>query len=435
MRAFGAIVASFVFAASSPAGAQDDGGAGIGISPVVIQFDDALRGGAVSATLTISNGTSDVDSRFEVTPTGDVAGWVELTRFDDGTDATRFVVPAGEVVQVVVQVRVPEDAANRTYEGAIQVLGTEIAEAGDGETGAGVQIGAEVALVVEVTGTEHREGTVSDFYVDNAEVGMLQGFNAAVDNLGNVQLLPRLDVTIKRDGEVAATISTEGQSFPVGPDLHGVVTAEWDTTEQLAGDYTAEMSVTDTAGAEPIVIGSRTVEFRLEPLGTFTRSGTLDELTVENTPELNGLAQVAAVFNNTGSIETTAVLVAEVYVDDELVEVVSSLERTAEAGSSVEIGLPLPVRAEGSYRLVGKVNFEGHETDQREVRFGVGVATGAGTTPLWPLIGGGAAVVGGAIVLGISRRGRRTRAAAARRRPKTGARTEHLPHSPSGALR
>jgi hypothetical protein len=203
---------------------------------------------------------------------------------------------------------------------------------------------------------------------------MDQRFEARVQNTGNVTIQARVDVRILRDGAEVASLSTEGQNFPVFAERDDLVFVNWPTTEQRAGGYTAEFTVVDVAGVFPVELGTATVPFRLEPRGTFTRAGRFDDLTLRNAPQPGGVAQIEAVFTNTGEIDVNSVFVGELYVGDELVRTVESRGRAARPGETVTIEVPIDVADRGDYRITGKIDFEGSITDDREVRFTAGAA-------------------------------------------------------------
>lgn len=382
---------------------------GIGISPAILEYVDALRGGTYTATLTLSNTSPTSDNAFEITAIGDTADWITLELREDGSDASRVVVGPDSSVQIAVLLTVPADAANGAYTGALDVLSTEIDEdVGDG-SGAGVQIGGLVDISVQVVGDQRRQATVGDMYVDPAEVGMMQRFNAVVQNLGNVQVEPVLEVEISRDGAVVDRISSAGTMNPVLAGTSRVTFVEWDTSERTVGTYQAAFRVTDIAGGEPVELGTRVVEFRVDQLGTYTRQGTLDAFVVLGEPQLGALTNVEATFTNTGRIASAAIATVEMYRDGVLVATEVSLERATRPGETAKIVLPVPTSDYGDYRLVGTVNYEGLVTDPLEVEFSLVAPTVEQGANPW-LIGGatGAALavvaLGGSVVMRRRRR-------------------------------
>jgi hypothetical protein len=298
------------------------------------------------------------------------------------------------------------------------VLAKQVAEPGtDKAEGTDVGMGGFVDVSVSVTGDERRGGRLLDASVSNAEVGMDQRFEARVQNTGNVTIQSELVVRIMRDGQEVARLSTEGQNFPVLPEKDDAVYVLWPTAEQRGGSYTAEFTVVDVAGAEPVELGAASVPFRLEPRGTYTRAGRFDDLKLRNEPRPGGVAQIEAVFTNTGEIDVSSVFVGELYLGDELVRTVESRGRAARPGETVVIEVPVDVRDGGEYRVVGKIDFEGSITDNREVRFSAGTARNESSrmTTILAVVGASLFFLAGFHLLRNLRARRRAKQAAAAR--------------------
>lgn len=395
---------------AGPASAQpDDGAGGIGIAPASVAIGGALRGATYGEHLILENG-NDADVEFVLSPEGEVGTWVSFTEMGDHTRALSSVaVPAGRRADVRIQVTVPASTANGTYTGAVQVMSRRVGDGTGGGAGAGVGIGALLALSVEVTGDERRAGALVDSRVDPAEVGMPVSVHAVVRNDGNVGLRPVVRVVISRGDEVAERLDTEGELFPVDPGKQADVVVLWDTSEHRGGDYVASIAVVDTAGGNDLALGGADVAFRLEPRGTFTRSGTLQGLELVNRPEPGGVAQLEARFANTGQIETTAVFVGDVYRDGVLVRSVQSPPRLAPVGTTVDVGFAIDGVDAARWRVIGRVNYEGRETDVRSVEFRVGGDAGTTAGPSLAAAGAGAAAVAAAAGVGLLARRRRHR--------------------------
>ena len=341
--------------------------AGVGISPVTIEFDNALRGASYTSDLSLTNTDPDRPAEFTVEAVGDVADWISTT-LDDDVPASSFLVPPDSTLNVRVLLEVPDDSPNGTYTGGLEVLGA-VFEAS--EEGAGVQIGGLVEVVVDVTGTEVRAASVVDYRVANAEVGMEQRFTAIVQNDGNVQAIGLLDLTIVRDGTTVAELTSAGEPWVVQGGASGPVEVIWSTTEERPGDYTAVFDVEDVAGQAPIELGTREVPFRLEPVGTFTRSGELAGLSIVSDVALDAPVVVEALFANTGQIETNAIFEARLYRNAELVQVVQSLERATQPGETVPINVRFEIDDPGPYRVEGLVNYDGFVTATQSIELAV----------------------------------------------------------------
>lgn len=382
---------------------------GIGISPAIITYPDTMRGVTYTGNLTLSNTSDTTANEFQITPIGDVADWIELEQRDDGTDGSTVIVEPESSVQVAVLLTVPPTAANGSYTGALDIISSEVDVDLDEGSGATVQIGGLVDIAVDVVGDERRAARVGDMYVEPAEVGMPQRFNAVVENLGNVRVEPVLEVEILREGEVVAQLTSRGSMNPVFPGSSATTFVDWDTSEETVGPYEATFRVVDTAGGEPIEIGSAVVDFRLEQLGTFTRQGTFDALVVLGQPQVGTLTNVEATFTNAGKITSNAIASVDIYRDGELVDTAVSLERSTRPGETAKIVLPIATDEYGDYRLVGTVNYEGLVTEPREVTFRIAAPVQERSDRDWVLIGGVAAGGAALVAAGLAVVGRRRR--------------------------
>jgi hypothetical protein len=361
-------------------------GAAVGISPVNLDFNEALRGGTFVQTLQLSNESSEntkfaVDDakllEFKVKADGEISSWILLTGADGTAPQTSFQVAKGERAILRVQVKVPADAANRKYTGTIFIEAVTVNPETKGQTGANAGSAAEIPVIVNVGGTERREARVDDFLVDGAEVGLKQRLTAKITNSGNVSVAAQLDVKVTRAGASVASLSTKGQNFPVFPAESGSVSIDWDTAEQQGGDYNADFTVTDVSGTTPIVLGKKIVAFRLEPRGTFTRSGEFTELTLQSQPEQGGLVVAQAVFLNTGKIATNAIFDGQISLNGKLIKTIQSLPRTVRPGETGPIGLTFDAVEAGRYRLSGKINFDGEVTSERVLELTIKPLAGA----------------------------------------------------------
>lgn len=344
---------------------------GVGIAPGFIEVDDALRSGTYSDQIRLDN-SQETDLVFRFLTDGDIADWIRITDVEDrSTEVETMRVGAGDSGIVRAEFNVPDDAPNSVYEGRILVVSDAADADVDDGSGASVRIGAQIPVTINVTGSESRSGIVSDTFVAPAEVGGNQRFTAKVVNEGNVLLEPELTVSISRDGETITQLSTSDGYFPVDPGETRDVYVEWETAGERGGDYVASFVVDDVAAAEPLRLGESDVEFRLEPLGTFTRAGEMVSMELTNRPEPGGVAQVEAVFANTGEIEAQAIFTGELRSGGELVETFESLPRRVPASTSGALAVTFEELPEGDYEVTGLINFDGFETDNHTLEFAV----------------------------------------------------------------
>jgi hypothetical protein len=98
-----------------------------------------------------------------------------------------------------------------------------------------------------------------------------------------------------------------------------------------------------------------------------------ESLAVTNKPRQGEAARVAAVFRNTGEIETTARFVGELDRDGHAVREVTSVPQLVEIGDTRTIEMFVPMDAKGHYTLQGRINFDGRQSDGRLTAFRVDI--------------------------------------------------------------
>ncbi len=361
----------------------------VGISPISLEYKEALRGSSQVQTLRLSNEPSSGDSgtlAFSVKALGEVAPWVSFLPLDDDRPRDVFEVVERRTEAIRVVIKVPADTPNRAYTGTLFIEAARtnaVVKAGS----SGVGTAAEVPVTVSVNGVERRGAVVRDFLVEDAEVGLPQRFTAKIANTGNVSVAAQLDTKISRGGSEVATLTTKGQNFPVLPGVDGDVHLDWETAEQLGGDYTATLTVTDTAGLKPLVIASKTVPFRLEPRGTFTRSGEFTKFVLLNQPAKGELLVAEATFLNSGKIPTQAILDSDILLNGKLIKNMQSLPRTVRPGQTGRITVSIDSLQEGKYTIKGRINFDGEVSDDRELAFTVNSSGSSGAAVVGPTAG------------------------------------------------
>lgn len=349
----------------APAQAQS-----IGISPGSLEVYSALRGGTYTQVLTIINGQSETLA-FRLSPAGEAASWVTLyTEADPFVPISRIEAPPGQDTRFLVKVRVPETAPTRLHLAGVQIQSAPV----DEEEESGVTGGFLVDVSIDVTGTQHLAGILTDVSVPDTEVGLPIRALMTFANRSNVVAEPEIDLLIVNEAGSLVGGLTEEQ-LPVDVDAEADLRAEWPTADQQVGLYRVRVTVR----LQETQIYQEPFDVQLWPEGTFTRQGELDSLELGNEPQPGGIAEVVAVFRNTGEIETLATFQGQVSRGDVLVGTASSqAEVLVLSGESEELAVFVDVPEKGKYTLEGLVNYEGKETDPRAVTFKVPPDLGSG---------------------------------------------------------
>ncbi len=375
------------------------GAQGIGVAPAMIELEDALRGAEYTNLLTVFN-REESDLTAEVAGEGEAGQWVSLHPLDDETATLDSIaVPANSQTRVFLRVTVPLDAPNGPHKGSIGLQTVAPEGEGDDGGGTGATVGVGVALTINVTGTQNLTGEVLDMNANDVEVGYPLRVQTTFHNTGNVKAQPDIRLQVKDSlGTVVAEAAYGDTTVDSGTTQ--AIHSEWDTTGAEAGDYVAGVSV--ILGDQAIDI--RDLPFKILPVGTLTRQGDLESLALENEPYANGVAKIVATFHNTGQIDTRATFTGEVYHKSVLIDSVSSQELLVEPRQSVALDAFADVLEAGTYTVTGKVNYEGKETEEKELTFAVVSPGGGGDDGLpiwlWAVIGGMALMAAVAIVAG-----------------------------------
>jgi len=369
---------------------------GIGIYPVEINLADALRGGEYLRTVTVIN-QRDSELTFEFVKDGEAGQWASLHPMDDRTASLDSILaPARSDTRVMLRVLIPPDAPNGPHSGGIRFQSVVPPQEGEGSAAA-VSIGLAVDLKLEVTGTQKLTGSVLDVSTSDVEVGYPLRIKTRFQNTGNVKAQPQIRLQVK-DAQAAVVGEASYADTTVDAGDTKIIQSQWDTSGKGPGDYVASVAVS-LADAQ---LDARDLPFKILPRGTLTRQGVLDDLTLDNAPYAGGVAKISAHFRNTGQIDTRATFLGEIYYKKGLADTVTTPERLVEVGEAVSLEIYVDVPKAGTYTVSGKVNYEGKETEAKELTFKVSRGPGGDEgLPLWLwMVISGSSMLGGAVVVG-----------------------------------
>ena len=345
---------------------------GLGVSPPSFTVPEALKGGEYECVITVSNTAND-DGSYEFRATEPGSEWITYYRADDPETALTLLTIKGQSKeQVLLKIKVPNDAPNMDYTPTIYVRSIP-AEAAEGEGAVAhaiVQI--PVKGTIRVTGTQVLKGTVKSISTADTEIDYPVKIIVKLQNEGNVIAMPSIAVQITKDGTPIDSFVHDETG--VKPGKTDTITVPWNTTGHEPGDYTA--SVTVSLADE--TLATEEVPFSILPRGTLTRKGVLESLSIEGEPVLNRVIKVIAAFENTGTIDTLAKFKGELYCNGALVEVIESEERLVEVSDIAQLIAYYKITMPGAYTIKGVVIYDGKETEPEEVSFTVLEGEGGG---------------------------------------------------------
>lgn len=160
--------------------------AGFGISPGVVEIDNALRGSSFNKVFVLSRSNPETNLLIKVQTSGEIADWFQ---FEKGS---QFTYPAGkQQFPVKATISVPPGTPNGAYSGEVRFTGIEQQTKTDSQEAAvNVQLGAIAQVKLTVTDKEIKSFRVLGVQVAQAVVGkpLLLGIN--IQNTGNVKVQP-----------------------------------------------------------------------------------------------------------------------------------------------------------------------------------------------------------------------------------------------------
>lgn len=348
--------------------------AGIAVGPSSLTIDNALRGGSFERSLTIFN-PSDEGFDAILTIEGSAKDWIEFTTIDDGEAIQKAYIPEKGQVPILMQIIVPDDAANGRYMAEI-IVETAPGEETLGSVGTILQ--ARSTVKITVTDVERISGEVMSIVVRDTEVDIPLGIEVGFKNTGNVVVTPEIAAVVSRDGVVIDTV-TEAKA-PVSPSVTERIVVHWPNEGLVAGTYQASITVS-LRGA---VLADEGRTFEILPLGSLTRQGELIDLDYEGALTVGTPVKITGLFKNSGSIATRARLSGEIYRGSNLVDVISGDEMTVLIFSEDLLTAYYTPKEPGEYTMKTCAIFEGKTTDSKDMVFTVQPDQSGLSLPLSP---------------------------------------------------
>jgi len=332
---------------------------GVSGVPATIEITEALRGSTIFREVTFRNNTG-VEIPFDITTTGEIAAWIAIVDPSDrSTEILEVLDTDGTGTRVLVRIDVPDDAANRTYDGSL----IAILAPPETETGSGVGLGVRINITINVTGEQLVAATLADLSIRDTEVGVAATVRAAIRNSGNINVVPEFDIEILRDGLTVSRTTTASQ--PSFPGEQAIFEIFWDTSNAEPGEYTARVSV-DFAGID---LGTRDLDFTLYPAGILNRQVVLVALELDQEPWAGAYASLTATIENPGQVDVTSTIVGELTQNGVVVSTYESQPFLVKPGEMLPIPVNIQISEVGDYEFTARVRYGDEESDPRSVAF------------------------------------------------------------------
>lgn len=183
-------------------------------------------------------------------------------------------------------------------------------------------------------------------------------------NTGNVTVKPKISVDIRTLNDFLVDNFVYEDS-EVKPGKVEMIEVDWNTTGIQTDNYKAFVNV--ALGDNVIYEGE--LSFEILPEGTLTRRGELLSLTSEGEASVGRFIKIFGVFKNTGEIPTDAMLICEIYKDEELIGVENSLESRFLVDEEDTLWSYVMIESYGDYLIKGYVTYSGKKTGVKELSF------------------------------------------------------------------
>lgn len=356
--------------------------AGVGLSPVSVDFGRMLRSGYSERYFTVSN-PSEEPQDVSVSVEGKIGSWITLK------PATMTLEPHSYGVFGVVM-QPPDDAANGGYSGSLMVIARPHTAAEiEGATGVSVASVVSASMSVEISDYQILQYKVEGISVPDTEECRPIIVTINIRNTGNVRVDPRFAITVT--GEDGTVLQQHDETVDMLLPTHAAI-VNIRVPYQLSqfgcipkGKYRADI----TSYAGDAVMDRSTLSFSILARGQLEIKGEIVELIAPTNVTLGETVRIDAVFKNTGQLPLSVKPMIEVFSGPALVDTVS--------GDAVDIGLKgidkltayWKPGVPGKYTLRATASFEGHSSAPVEREIEV-------NAPTWWMLAGIA--VGGAIV-------------------------------------
>ena len=335
---------------------------GIGLGPSEITITDALRGTVVDRSVTAFN-VGDTDGNITLVAEGPAGNWVTFHPITATGPALQSLKVKGRSnIPFIVRFTIPPDTANGIYNTTLRAQLRPVS-AGGNDMGVTTIMEATSQISVTVSGVQKVSGTVDYITAEDTEVNYPLPIKVLFHNTGNVAVNPEISATILGKGNIIDTLSYSGT--PVNAGEAGIIIVRWNNTGNEPGNYSTRVGVSVAKTS----IKESEIPFRIFPPGTLSRQGNLTALLYDGAPVVGTVLKITGIFENTGTIETKAKLMGEIYRDGVLVDTFTSDELSIPIYSKGELIHYLKLDAMGGYTIKSYVLYEGKKTPQKELSF------------------------------------------------------------------
>lgn len=217
----------------------------IGQITQLIEIKNVLRGQEIQEILTLFNSENN-EVEFTLEDEGDIDGWAKFYSMDDSKNPIEKIkAPAKGRIQAIVKLTIPEDVANGTYSGMINVLNKpKQSEDSNKKTTVAQKVSRRV--LIEVSDQEIIECKA---FVIPVSYSVGQGeplkIKIVYNNRGNVKIKPNAQLKISFNGEQIhnAIYPYPENEEAVKPLSQKEIFVEWSANDLEKGKHNAQVDI------------------------------------------------------------------------------------------------------------------------------------------------------------------------------------------------
>ncbi len=324
------------------------------INPTELTFNDVLWGGYVEETIIIEI-SAEEEVYFQLSTAGPITDWLTL-------DKTTFTATKNKPAQFKLTVQPPQDAPLGIHEGLIIMS----AYSKGNKITSTVNSLNIIRIKIDITNKEITEADIINIDTKDSEETYPIESTIKIKNKGNTLLQPKTTVNIlDTNGYQLITHTQEAEIKPTLEESISILTP----SENLApGQYQAEIKVT----LNNQLLQQALIPFELFKKGSLITKGQLVEINNEVYSNPDQTININALFENQGELPLSAQFIAQIYLDQELIQEIKSQPKTVGIGETITLSVPFTPQQVNTYIIKGYVLYEGKQSNTAESYLNVG---------------------------------------------------------------
>ncbi|MFH1537070.1 MAG: hypothetical protein ABID45_03720 [Patescibacteria group bacterium] len=341
----------------------------VGISPSFIEKPNILKDSTQTTSILVFRDPEDSqEAVYDVKVRGEYAHYI--------IGPEQLIISAGkDSAQYTFEIN-PQDAAIGDYEVLIDFLrhpedlDTETGNGEKNKVGAKIYIttGSTATVKFTVTGEQVLKYELVSFQARDTETDKPLYIDYSINNTGNVEWKPdkiELFFTDVLDDTKKSSIEILSEDIPLvkpGEFKEIISEASHDLSE---GAYVGQAKF---YYKDELVGKLSSQQFRVYAPGTLDQAGELISVSTNKTDYKAGeKIKLEAVFKNTGEIPVKALLITEIYKDDELKDLLRGQESIIDKGDEITLPQIIELFKSGKYTLSVYVEYGNRMTETKSV--------------------------------------------------------------------